>query len=173
MVEDDDLTPADILVAPEEDLQEEFLRLCKVRKCSLTPSLTPRMVMTAREQDAEHYYRQLYLEWYGHPAHRIADLFVFLGDSPWSGVSWSAAGALPTYRTNTGLLWHPMSDTFVTANKEMASIGFPMFDEIAAAMGMRRLHLTAEGAHKAIGNAMHMASIYVVVLCSLASVRQI
>ena len=78
---------------------------------------------------------------------------------------------IPTFRTNPGFYWHPHTESWLTAKEMLAVMGFPVYPEMAQAMNTQVLSVPdAMTCRRLIGNCMHFASVYVVLLCSLASV---
>ena len=88
------------------------------------------------------------------------ELIYFLGDRFEYSPTWSAASRkIPTYRRNNGLYVHRKTMRHLTAVDKLASLGWPVTSETAAAMGTTVLpvmdRLRASGL---VGNSMHFGS---------------
>jgi hypothetical protein len=94
----------------------------------------------------------------------------FLGDNPEKRLTWSANGCMPSQRLNGGLLWCPRLRRMVTGKERLAAMGFPSFPHLAAAAGVVQLaaDLSPSEATRACGNAMHLASVGLMLLVLLA-----
>lgn len=102
------------------------------------------------------------------------DLVYFLGDNPWNRIVWSAAsGRLPTLRMNRGLMWIPHRSRWLTARERLASMGFPVTQAMAEAMGSMEIPIKdVQRASSAAGNAMHFGVAGLVQMVALASYRR-
>lgn len=164
--------PKAALIADDAELQRELAKLCERRGVPLNPCTRPTDTLTWREREAVRTYCRLYRERSNSLAEADANLFTFLGDSPPARVSWSAASnTIPTLRTNSGLLFHPMSQSWLLPKELLAIMGFPVYRELAESMNTRQLHLEPDAYRSAIGNCMHLGSAYLVLLCCLSCVR--
>lgn len=132
----------------------------------------PSEVLTARERDAINIYADLYRRRVGLNPERNLSLFYFLGDNPQARCSWSLHGRLPTMRTNAGLLWSPWARRFLTHRERFAVMGYPVYLELAAAMGVPAWGLPDTVAmRQVLGNAMHVACVTMMLLVGLSCVK--
>lgn len=164
--------PADALVADDAELQADMLARCAACDVAVSLGTQPRHVLTDAEKGYVLEYERLYWNRFGTRACDDPNLFVFLGDNPANRCTWSAVTcAIPTFRTNTGRFWHPHSQSWLTKTEMLAAMGFPVIPEMARAMHTQVLRVPDQAAcRKAVGNCMHFGSVYLVLLCSLASV---
>ena len=96
----------------------------------------------------------------GIPAQHDPDCVVHLGDDPRNRVVWSANGAFPSFRRNMKMLYHPLSGTLVTPMERLVLLGWPLYDELAAAAGLSRAVTVPDvNIHgvKFAGNGYHVA----------------
>ena len=97
------------------------------------------------------------------------DLFVFLGDNPEKRLCWSARSArIPTFRTNSGKMYHPATESWMTPKDKLAALGLPVTPETAITMGVPMLPVmdTLRAASIA-GNSFHFSTAAVVQLVML------
>lgn len=177
--------PWHALVAGPAEIQDEVLQLAVRRKIitqgvdvtgitglTRVPDIHPFRVLNAREQDAVNVYNMLYNQRTGLQAGWNPSLFYFLGDNPRVRCSWSLHGRLPTLRTNAGLLWSPWARRFLTHRERFAVMGYPVYLELAAAMGVPGWSLPDSVAmRQVLGNAMHVSCVSMMLLIGLACVR--
>lgn len=106
-------------------------------------------------------------------ADQSLDLFVYLGDDPSKRLCWSAtSGRLPTFRTGSGRMYHPASDTWMTPKDKLTALGFPTTPETAIAMGVPILPVAdVRRAASIAGNSFHFSTAAVVQLCVLSSFK--
>lgn len=175
--------PCHALVAGPAEIHDEVLQLAMRRKVIAygaaevaritgVPGIRPVDVMNAREQDAVDIYNMLYTQRTGLHADWNPSLFYFLGDNPRARCSWSLHGRLPTLRTNAGLLWSPWARRFLTHRERFAVMGYPVYLELAAAMGVPGWSLPDSVAmRQVLGNAMHVACVSMMLLIGLSCVK--
>ena len=105
---------------------------------------------------------------------RDANIFVFLGDSAENRKTWSFhSGKLPTYRRNSGLMWSPWANRWLTGREKLCSLGFPvtasasksMFVPILPVRDTKRASLLA-------GNAMCFSTVGTVQLVALSCFKK-
>ena len=131
--------PRDCMLAPRAEVAAEAQRIGSARGRESGPSPRQRddytWILTERERLALIEYGHAYWDRFRELPHASPDLVVFLGDNPWSRLTWSAtSGMLPTFRMNNGLMWIPSLRRFLTAREKLAAMGFPVFEEHAAQM---------------------------------------
>ena len=78
----------------------------------------------------------------------------------------SNAVTLPTLRQRKGRWWSPMHRRWMLPREKAACMGFPVYDDLAAASRTKLDKLTVEHAGF-IGNAMHVANVGVVMLAAM------
>ena len=86
----------------------------------------------------------------------IEDLFVDLSQNPSQRPAWSAAGQLPTLRTNSNI-WHVASKRYVLPSELACCMGIPVSRSCADAAGV-----SPDGQQysvKVLGNTMHVACV--------------
>jgi hypothetical protein len=178
--------PMHALVAGPQEIYDEVLQLAVRRKIipgipgaagimGLTGPmglLRPYDVLNPREQQAIMVYNSLFQLRGGGRPDTVPSLFYFLGDNPQVRCSWSLHGRLPTMRTNAGLLWSPWAQRFLTHRERFAVMGYPVYLELAAAMGVTGWSLPDTVAmRQVLGNAMHVACVTMTLLIGLSCVR--
>ena len=127
-----------------------------------------------RELAALQWMDQLHLFKFGVPAawsqHEVVS---FLGSNPWKRLQWSGdSQRIPCYTMNNGLMWGFRANRWLTALERMATMGFPVYGPMAVAMHSTILHVpepASTGA--AIGNGMHVANLWMIMLVALSCVR--
>lgn len=136
--------------------------------------IRPSDVLTPRERDAINTYDYLYWRRVGNNPESNLSLFYFLGDNPQARCSWSLHGRLPTMRTNAGLLWSPWARRFLTHRERFAVMGYPVYLELAAAMGVTAPAWCLPDTvamRQVLGNAMHVACVTMMLLVGLSCVK--
>lgn len=129
--------PRDCMLAPRMEVAAEAERIGSSRGFRPSPSQRDdyTWILNDRERLALIEYGHAYWKRFRELPHASPDLVVFLGDNPWSRLTWSAtSGMLPTFRMNNGLMWIPSLRRFLTAREKLAAMGFPVFQEHAAQM---------------------------------------
>ncbi len=108
----------------------------------------------------------------------LDDLVCHLGDNPLGGwLTWSAKGCkVPTMRRSSGLLAIPKFARLLTLREQYAAMGYPVFDDLAAAaqvkvFSMWTRGLTHPNMKRALGNSMAVASVGVFAAVVLACTR--
>ena len=111
-----------------------------------------------------------YVHMYHKNPAEVEDLIYFLGDRYEHTRTWSAAsGRNPTYRRNSGFYLHRASLRIMTPCDKLASMGWPVTEEAAEAMGTRPLPVVdVERSASLVGNAMHLTQIAVILLLGLS-----
>lgn len=103
------------------------------------------------------------------------DLFVHLGDNPWRYLCWSATSQrMPTFRTGSGFIYNPCSDTWLLPKDKLACLGFPVTP--STAMGMRVAMLPIADCLRAstvAGNSFHFCTVAVVQMVALACYQRV
>ena len=75
-------------------------------------------------------------------------------------VGWSGRKAkIPTFRTNTALLWSRELRRWMTKKERLACMGFPVYDTLALAARVPVDSITATAPLSSVGNAMHVANV--------------
>ena len=95
-----------------------------------------RYLLNIRERQALSDYNKAYFHKYGMDPCEQEGLFYFLGDNPSYSLTWSAAGRLPTFRMNRGLLWSAKFNRWLTSKERLVSMGWPVTPEMALAMAV-------------------------------------
>lgn len=98
------------------------------------------------------------------------DLFVFLGDTPSKRLRWSAKSRrLPTFRRNGGKMFHIKSQSWMTSRDKLASLGYPVSESVARAMGVPVIPVRDRiRAASVAGNSFHFATascVQIVAMC--------
>ena len=165
--------PRHALLATECEWQRELRWLEALRGSQ--PHGGAWSAMTWRERRAVQYYHNLYAQRYWACSTQAADLFCFLGDNPWSRITWTAhSGKLPTLRMNAGFMYNIASNRYLTPREKLAAMGFPTYQELAAQMGVPCVlegDDEARAAGAAVGNSMHLGVLYLVLLVALACTK--
>jgi hypothetical protein len=164
--------PQHALVADDAELQADLLRVAALRGLPLTVGLAPQHLLNARETASEAHYQQLYFERFGRFPNTDLTYIAHLGENSWSRCTWSVSSRqIPTFRTNGGFYWHSATSSWLTHRERLAIMGFPMYEPLAAAMHTRRIELDTTQMASAVGNCMHLGVVYMVLLCTLASLE--
>ena len=106
------------------------------------------------------------------------NLVVHLGDNPDVMLVWSGRdGKVPTIRRSSGLLWVVDQGRWLTTREMYATMGFPTYRCLADVAGVPLMPVRPPGgtlahARQGVGNAMHLACVGTVLLCTLACVRR-
>lgn len=84
-------TPDDTMIATYEEIMFEAARLSQLRHIDFKPNITDlSYLLNDRERLACRYYDTAYAERFGVSPHLVKDLIYYLGDNPWSRLTWSA-----------------------------------------------------------------------------------
>jgi hypothetical protein len=111
---------------------------------------------------------------YGMKAEDNANLFVYLADSQLKRITWSACGRLPTFRTSSGKMYHCKTNVWLTGRCKLASLGFPVTKDTAAAMSVPQMEVTdCSRADRVAGNSFQFATAAVVQLVALSCFRKL
>jgi len=128
------IRPRHALLAPDTEVQCEAQRLAALREIVFVPGCKDlRYLLLPAETRRLNEYEALWLQKGGVPACMCPDCFFNLGDNPHKHISWSASGALPTFRTNAGILFNPWAGRWLTTNERFAALGFPVYQTLADA----------------------------------------
>jgi hypothetical protein len=127
-------------------------------------------LLSYREQAAVRAVKKIHFAKYKSHAEDNVNCFVYLADNQTKRVSWSGStGRLPTFRTGSGKVYHMHSNTWLTSRSKLASLGFPVTESTAAAMGCPIIPVTdIEKADRVAGNAFNFATAAVVQLVLLS-----
>ena len=164
---------SDYLLASDYEVLLEAQQVAIRRKVSFRPkSLDLHYLLTQRERAALKVYKAMYKERFGATAESDPDFCCFLGDSPPAYCTWSAAsGAIPTYRvgSRTALYWIPARARFLTSRERLLSMGWPVHEVAAEAMGVCQVPARdVQRAADLAGNGMHFGNVAVMQLISLS-----
>ena len=141
---------------------------------STTKGASVEYLMLPREKRVVKELDKKYKKEHGYPAKWNDDLIYYLGDNPAWAATWSAkSGKIPTYRRNSGLYLHRKSMKFLSGQDKMASLGWPVTNEIGSHMGTGKAVpiLDAARAHFLAGNAMHLSNVSLVLLVGLVAFK--
>jgi hypothetical protein len=162
---------SDALIADDVELGLDLLMKLRARGIASHPNSVPWDALTSREAVSARTYAMLFQEKFGIPI-VTHDTICFLGDNASSHPNWSArTGQIPTFRTNSVFFWHMRTGSWLTNREKLALMAFPVYPRIAEAFHIPMLQLDAADCATAIGNAMHLGVIYMVLLSALASVE--
>ncbi len=93
-----------------------------------------------------------------------------LVDHPDRRVAWSLTfGSIPGLRTNSGHLWMPFLDRWLTRRELLAAFGYPVYQDLADASGT--FLWGCSPTPKQMGDAMHVASVGIAQLVALVCTR--
>ena len=105
--------PMDYLVSEDTEIMRDAELLASTRHKPLRwkggkPNLFP--ILTSRERSAISSVKKMHKQKYNQNAEENRNLFVYLADSQTKRVTWSgASNRIPTFRTNSGKMWHVQS----------------------------------------------------------------
>ena len=174
-VQADNSAPRHALVADMGEVMEELTSACAAR--GVDPSDLQRVgpeaaLLHHRELAGLHYMEQVHWRRFGYAPALDADLCLFMGDNPWWRLTWSKLGRkIPTFRLNNGWYWFSRARRFLTSREKLCAMGFPMYPELAEAMGIPVPPFDPMGAAQSVGNCMHVGNIYQITLCALVCTR--
>ena len=95
-----------------------------------------------------------------------------IGDDPAFTVSWTLHGKFPCFRRSMWRLWVASRNRFVTVKEKATALGFPVYSQLANCAGLQPIPaVTGICGHELLGNSMHVASVGVVALAALVSIR--
>jgi len=165
--------PSDVLVASNDELHEELWHHCNEKKVAFDPTQRSweYALIASHHRYLKQYENDYKLRFQRDPK-TVPALVFNLGDNPENRYSWSAiSNRLPTYRTGNTLYYFPHAGRWLTNREKLASMGFPIYDFVAAKYMVPRLMIEDRNeVGWMLGNAMHLASITTIVVCALASV---
>ena len=164
-------SPANALLATPDDVRAEAMHICAGRGLQPPQTGTDSLeyLLNARELGALRLYSAMWRSRFGTVPEEVPWCLFFLGDNPSKRATWSANTSMPSQRLNGGLLWSPRLRRMVTGKERLAAMGFPSFPRLAAAAGVPELDaLSPAEATRACGNAMHVASVGLMLLVLLS-----
>ena len=138
------------------------------RRCDLTSLLTQREQLAVKQLDV------LYRKRFKRKPEEDLDLVYNLQDNPGNRITWSAvSGKIPTLRKSSGQLWRRASRRWLTARERLATLGFPVDDVSASAMGVPVLPIRCHRQAEAVaGNCFHFSCVSTVQLTGLCCFRK-
>ncbi len=101
-------------------------------------------------------------------AKRCPECVFDLGDTPQYKTGLPNTTSLPTARHRASIWWSPHHGRWMTDREKAACMGFPVYDDLAARAKVPLDRLTIQRP-AAIGNAMHVANVGVVMLAAMAA----
>lgn len=130
-------------------------------------------LLNFRERAAVQYACKLYRKKFRHDPCKQENLFIHLGDNPWSRLCWSgSSGKLPTFRTRSGRIYNPMRRVWLTPKDKLAALGLPVTPGSALALGVPILPVADDlRASSIAGNSFHFASATVAQFVALSCYR--
>jgi hypothetical protein len=168
-------SPSSCMLASPADLREEELAMAARRGVSIKPAPYPLQredwsyLLTGPEWSRAVAYDKLRHERRVSPS---TDVVYNLGDNPPERVTWSVvSGALPTYRQGCRIYWIPALCRWLTPLEKLASMGWPVFPDLAVASCCGLLRIPREVAARMVGNAVCIPNIGVAMLAALATCR--
>ncbi|CAE8617905.1 unnamed protein product [Polarella glacialis] len=162
--------PSDYMIASREDILMEASEIAKVRKKDFRPlDVNLAYLLTDREEGCRQQYDSEYYRRFGKRPATNPDLCYYLRDEPSWSLTWSATSKrIPTYRTGSGKMWFPFYNRFIVSRDILASMGFPVSQSVALAMGVPQVPMRdPKRAGDLAGNAMHLTSCFMVQICGL------
>lgn len=144
-----------------------------IASCNDLKNLDLTELLTEREHMSLHQFLAAYMNKYGHTPDRDPSAFFFLGDNASARCTWSCgSGKLPTLRCTAGKYWSAMAKRWLTPRELLATMGFPVYEPLAASMGVPEMTFESSAAARHfLGNAMHASVAGVVVTTGLCCVR--
>ena len=141
----------------------------------MAQSLDLEGLLNRRERNAVRVLKTLYRKRFKRDPMKDANLFFSLVDNPNNRVTWSAvSGRIPTLRKASGFVWHVMSRRWLLPREILATLGFPVEQQSAAAMGVPILPIACPRRAAAVaGNCMHMSTVSVIQLVGLCCFQRI
>ena len=126
-----------------------------------------REALTIKQQGYLNRYEALWRQRHGTDAEHSPECVFDLGDTPeYKGISKSSV--LPTIRRRSAAWWSPQRKRWMLPREKAAGMGFPVYEDLAWRAQVQVDHLTVEHP-AAIGNAMHVANVGVVLLAVLCA----
>ena len=130
-------------------------------------------LLNIRERAAVNYACSLYWQKFRHDPYKQDNLFIHLGDNPWSRLCWSgSSGKIPTFRTGSGRIYNPKTRVWLTPKDKLAALGLPVTPGAALALGAPILPIADDlRAGSIAGNSFHFSSATVVQFVALSCYR--
>ena len=125
-------------------------------------------LLTEPQRSALIKFEARWLKHHGRPASSSPECMFDLGDSAEYKQGLPRTSSLPTIRRRASIWWSPSRGRWMTPREKAACMGFPVYDDLARAALVDRDDLTAEQL-PAIGNAMHVASVGLVLLATMCA----
>jgi len=92
-----------------------------------------------------------------------------LGNNPLMRLSWFIRLRVPTFRLHAQMYYFPAAQRWLTTREKLAMMGWPVYPSLAAAANVPLMAPSFREGRHMLGNAMHLPSVYVVLLTALAS----
>lgn len=151
--------------ASDAELQSE-LEIARGRRGS--PGAGWADLLTKPQRLALSKFEARWLKVNGRPASSSPECLFDLGDSAEYKQGLPRGCSLPTIRRRACIWWSPSRGRWMTPREKAACMGFPVYDDLAWVSFVDRDDLTA-GQLPAIGNAMHVASVGLVILATMCA----
>jgi hypothetical protein len=159
--------PSWVWRATPDELQHEWA--AAIQRTGIEPGIGQWEAFLSDGQRASlHGYIEMWKSRHGghHPADSAECVFD-LGDTPaFKGLS--STSVLPTLRRRASPWWSPMHGRWMLGREKAACMGFPVYEDLAAAARVQLDTATARNT-SAVGNCMHVANVGVVILAALCS----
>jgi hypothetical protein len=130
-------------------------------------------LLNANEKIRVDKYEKLWKNKFGIHPKKCPDAIFSVGDNPDVRCIWSAGGRFPSFRRSMGGLFHPFSQTFITPAERLTTMGWPMYQPLAAAANVSLptfAELDTHGSQFA-GNSYHLTVAGIVILTGLSCTR--
>jgi hypothetical protein len=163
-------SPSSCMLASAHDLRLEELHVAQCRNVFPRPQAQQpdwRYLLSDNEVRRVGVYDQLRCQ---RGLAMSPDVIYNLGDNPPHRVTWSCvSGSMPTYRRGNTKYWSESMLRWITPAEKLASMGWPVFQELAEAAGCTRLEIPRDVAARMVGNAVCLPNLGVALLAALVT----
>jgi hypothetical protein len=151
----------------QDEVREEELAMCRRRRLEPRPAggsllyvLTPDEVVRLQEYDRLRLLAGVPLS---------NNIIYNLGDDPRNRLIWTInSKSIPTYRKSPTLFWIPALGRWMTACEKLATLGWPVFEQLAIGSDMPLLRVDRDTARRMLGNSVCLPNIGLALLSGLA-----
>jgi site-specific DNA-cytosine methylase len=152
--------------ASPDELETEIAAVQVLRK---SPSRDWRQLLTMDQQSSLAGFEMRWRERAGRDARQRPECLFDLGDTPKYKSGLPQTNALPTARRRESPWWSPSRGRWMLPREKAACMGFPVYDDLARRALVPVDSLTAGCPASAVGNAMHVANVGLVILSTMVA----
>jgi len=153
--------------AHPDELRAELAAAARSRHRSVEPTGWSEL-LTEPQRRSLAGFEARWLNHYQRSAKHFPECVFDLGDTPDYKTGLPSTSALPTARRRAAVWWSPHHERWMLAREKAACMGFPVYEDLAKRAKVPEDLLTVEHA-AAVGNAMHVANVGMVMLATMAA----